>query len=474
MQRPPGSNLKWTFTITAAALFMFALDRQVVGTALPSIRRDLGTSLQGLEWTISAYTLSFSVLLLTGSALGDRFGRRRVFVLGIAVFTAASAACALAPSAGLLIAARAVQGIGGAVITPLSLTILATATPPERRGKVLGVWGAAAAGSASFGPVVGGALTQALSWHWIFWLNVPVGIALIPLARRRLEETYGERLALDLVGICLSAAGLLGLVWGLIEAGRRGWGSMPIVAALSAGALTLAAFVVWERRIPAPMVPMRFVGARSFAAAAATSLLAYFAFLGSFFLVVQLLQIGMGATPLRAGLELLVLTGAAVSTAPAAGSLCDRVGPRPVLIGAVALETVALAWLGIAVAPGVGYLEVAPALALAGVAGAGLFAPIQATLLAAVRPSEQGQASGVATMIRELGGVLGIAVMGAVFAASGSSGSAKAFLAGFRPALLIGAAVAAGGAIAATLLPRAGGRTAPAGPPELEPLAATE
>ena len=433
MNRQTAPSLKRTFAITAAALFMFALDRQVVANALASIQRELGASLQALEWTVSAYTLSFCVLLLAGAALGDRFGRRRMFNLGVAIFTTGSAASALAPSAGALIAARALQGVGGSLITPLSLTILAAATAAERRGKVLGMWGAVAGGAASVGPVLGGALTQTLSWHWIFWINVPIGLVLIPLSRRWLHETHGAAQALDLVGIALSAVGLLALVWSLIEVGRVGF-SQPIVASLAAGAVGLLAFLAWERRCVAPMAPLRFFRSRAFAGAAAAALLAYFSFFGALFLVAQLLQVGLRASPLTAGLELLALTGAAVATAPVAGALCDRLGPRPLLIGSLAIEAIALVWLGILAAPAVGYGVIAPALALAGVAGAALFAPVQAALLAAVTPHEQGQASGLATVIRELGGVLGIAVLGAVFAANGSTSSPQQFISGFRPA----------------------------------------
>jgi EmrB/QacA subfamily drug resistance transporter len=395
------------------------------------------------------------VLLLAASALGDRFGRRRVFTLGIAIFTAGSAACALAPSAGALIAARVVQGAGGAIITPLSLTLLATATPPQRRGAVIGAWGAIAGGAASLGPVLGGALTTAISWHWIFWINVPIGIVLIPLARTRLDESYGPTRRLDLFGMLLSGTGLLACVWGLIETGSYGWSSSRVLEPLAAGAVVLFCFVIWEMSAPAPMLPMRFFSARSFSVPAAASLLSYFSFLGCLFLVAQLLQVGLSASPVRAGFELLALTCAAVVTAPAAGALCDRVGPRPMMVGALALEAVGLAWLAIAAGPGVGYGELAPALVVLGVALACMFTPAQSALLAAVAPNEQGQASGVATVIRELGGVLGVAVLGGIFASAGSVGSPDAFLAGFRPAAGTAAAIAAAGALVALGLPRA-------------------
>ncbi|HEY7076458.1 MAG TPA: MFS transporter [Solirubrobacteraceae bacterium] len=258
MPRPAAPRLAATFAITAGALFMFALDRLIVVTALPDIQRDLGASLQALEWTVSAYTLTFTVLLLAGAALGDRFGRRRMFTAGRALFTAGSAAAALAPTAAALVAARALQGVGGSLIAPLSLTILSAATPAARRGAVLGAWGAVAAAAAATGPVVGGVLAGAASWHWIFWLNVPVGLALIPLARRGLDESHGPHGRLDLTGIALSGTALLMLVWGLVEAGRSGWSDPPVLSTLFAGIVGLAAFAAWERQAPAPMLPLRF------------------------------------------------------------------------------------------------------------------------------------------------------------------------------------------------------------------------
>jgi EmrB/QacA subfamily drug resistance transporter len=454
MLPPTRQRTAATFAITAAALFMFALDRLIVVTALPAIQRDLGASLQSLEWTVSAYTLTFCVLLLTGAALGDRFGRRRMFVLGVALFTVGSAAAALAPSPGALIAARAFQGIGGSVIAPLSLTILSAATPPERRGAVLGAWGAVASAAAALGPVVGGALAHGLSWHWIFWLNVPLGLALIPCAHRCLDESHGPHGRLDVPGIALSGAGLLALVYGLVEAGRSGWSSPHVLLALGGGVAGLVAFAAWEHRSPAPMLPLRFFRARAFAAASGAALLAYLGMLGALFLVGQLMQVGLGASPLGAGLRLLPMTTVMLVGAPVAGRLCDRLGPRPLMAGALALEALALAWLAQVVGPGVAYVKVAVALVPIGIGAACLFAPIQAALLSAVRPAEQGQAAGAATAFRELGGVLGVAVLATVFAAHGGGQTSAAFLTGFGPALRVGAASVALAALAALALPR--------------------
>src|ERR671937_93227 len=229
----------WTFAITSIALFMTTLDNLVVTTALPVIRKDLNASLSGLEWTVNAYTLTFAVLLITGAALGDRFGRRRLFVLGLSIFTLASAAAALAPSIDVLIAARALQGLGGAIVTPLTLTILSAAVPAERRGLVLGAWGGVSGLAVAIGPLVGGAVVEGISWQWIFWLNVPIGLALMPLARLRLTETRGPNDTLDLPGLGLASAGLFGIVWGLVRANQLGWGSTEIVTTLSGGAVVL-------------------------------------------------------------------------------------------------------------------------------------------------------------------------------------------------------------------------------------------
>ncbi|HEX5622419.1 MAG TPA: MFS transporter [Solirubrobacteraceae bacterium] len=377
--------MRWTFAITSLSLFMFALDRLVVTTALPAIESDIGGGVAALAWTVNAFTLTFSVLLLTGGALGDRFGRRRVFVAGIALFTLGSAAAALAPTAGALIAARALQGVGGAVIMPVSLAILMAATPAARRGTVLGAWAAVAAAAATAGPVAGGALAATLSWHWIFWLNVPIGLALIPLALRRLDESHGPEARLDVRGVTISAAALLALVWGVI-AGEG--------VAIAAGALGLVTFVAHERRAAAPMLPMQLFADREFATASTVSVLAYGGLFGALFVLGQ----SFGTDPLEAALHLLPMTAVMAIGAPAAGALTDRIGARPLMLTALLTCAVALTLLAAGDKPS------AAEMLLLGAGASCLFAPIQATLIAA---------PGAAVALRELGGVLGVAVLAA-------------------------------------------------------------
>ena len=327
----------WTFAISSIALFMVALDNLVVTTALPVIRRDLGASLADLEWMVNAYTLTFAVLLLTGAALGDRFGRRRMFVVGLIIFTAGSAAAALSPSSDILILARAVQGVGGAFVTPLSLTILSAAVPPERRAVALGAWGGVAGLAIAIGPVVGGAIAEGLSWHWIFWLNVPIGIVAAIFAATRLTESHGPDSALDLPGLGLVSAGLLALVWGVIHGNDYGWSDTRIVAALVVGAILMALFVLWESRTKAPMLPLRFFRNRAFSVSNGISFLMYFGVFGAVFLLVQFFQVVQGLSPFQSGLRTLPWTAMPAFVAPIAGVLAGRIGGRPILVTGLAL-----------------------------------------------------------------------------------------------------------------------------------------
>src|ERR671937_51961 len=399
----------WTFAITSVALFMTTLDNLVVTTALPVIRKDLNASLSGLEWTVNAYTLTFAVLLITGAALGDRFGRRRLFVLGLSIFTLASAAAALAPSIEVLIAARAVQGLGGAIVTPLTLTILSAAVPAERRGLVLGAWGGISGLAVAIGPLVRGGVVEGISWQWIFWLNVPIGLALIPLAALRLRESRGPNDALDLPGLGLASAGLLGIVWGLVRGNQIGWGSAEIVGMLTAGLVVLGLFLLWESRSKAPMLPLRFFRNRTFSAANAASLLMFFGMFGSIFLLAQFFQTVQGYSPLQAGLRILPWTAMPIVVAPIAGALSDRIGGPPLMAVGLALQAARLPWIAAVSTPTVEYAELVGPFIISGVGMAMYFAPVANVVLSSVRPEEEGQASGANNAIRELGGVFGVA-----------------------------------------------------------------
>ncbi|HXV33424.1 MAG TPA: DHA2 family efflux MFS transporter permease subunit [Gaiellaceae bacterium] len=444
----------WTFVITSVALFMATLDNLVVTTSLPVIRADLGASIEDLEWTVNAYTLSFAVFLLTGAALGDRFGRRRLFVIGLGIFTAASVAAALAPSVEALIAARAVQGLGGAIVTPLTLTILSAAVSPERRGVALGAWGGIGGLAVASGPLVGGAVVEGISWQWIFWLNVPIGLVLIPLAYLRLKETYGPATRLDLPGLALVSTGLFGIVWGLVRGNAVGWSSPEIVGSLAVGAVLTAGFVWWELRAPAPMLPLRFFRSRAFTAANIASLFMFFGMFGAIFLLAQFLQTVQGYGPLDAGLRILPWTAMPIFIAPVAGALSDRIGGRPLMATGLALQAVGLGWLAAVSTPTVPYAQLVPAFVVSGIGMALFFAPVANVVLSAVLPREEGQASGANNAIRELGGVFGVAVLASVFSSYGGYESGQAFVDGLVPAVWVGAVVVALGAVAALFVPR--------------------
>jgi EmrB/QacA subfamily drug resistance transporter len=447
-------HVVWTLAITSIALFMVVLDNLVVSTALPVIRVDLGASIEELEWTVNAYTLTFAVFLLTGAALGDRFGRRRMFATGIALFTAASAAAALAPTIDALIVARAIQGMGGALVMPLTLTILSTAFPAERRGVALGMWGAVGGIAVASGPLVGGLVIEGISWQWIFWLNVPVGIALAPLALLRLRETYGTDRALDLPGLALVSAGLLGLVWGLVNGNADGWTSPRILAALGLGAILLAAFVRWELRARTPMLPMRFFRSRTFAAANTASLLMTFGMFGSIFLLTQFFQTAQGHSPLQAALRVLPWTLMPMIVAPIAGALSDRIGGRLLLASGLGLQALGLAWNAAVTEPGVGYASLVGPFVISGIGMGLFFAPLANVVLGSVARDEEGKASGANNAVREVGGVLGVAVLASIFSQAGGYGTAETFVDGLVPAMYVGAAVVGLGALAALILPQ--------------------
>jgi EmrB/QacA subfamily drug resistance transporter len=452
----------WTLVVTSVALCIVMLDNLVVLTALPVIRVDLNASVEQLEWTVNAYTLTFAVLLLTGAALGDRFGRRLFFCVGLAIFTFASAAAALSPSIDALVVARVFQGAGGALVTPLTLTLLSQAFPAQRRGLALGIWTGVSGLSVAAGPVVGGAVTQGISWHWIFWLNVPIGLALIPVAFTKLEESRGPYERLDLPGLAIASVGLFALVWGLIHANSAGWTSFRTLGVLVAGLAVMAAFVVWEMRTQAPMVPMRLFRSRAFSAANLASLCMWFGMFGSIFLLAQFFQTAQGYSPLGAGLRLLPWTAVPLVVAAPAGILTEKIGGRPLMVAGLTLQAVALAWFASIASPDSAYLEIIWPLVVAGIGMAIFFAPTAFVILGAVRSEEEGKASGINNAVRELGGVFGVAALAGVFEVYGGFGTPQSFTDGIIAAAWVGAAVLAVGAAASCAIPPLGAQQKPA------------
>ncbi|HEX5146163.1 MAG TPA: DHA2 family efflux MFS transporter permease subunit [Conexibacter sp.] len=482
------SHQIWTSIVTSVALFMVTLDNLVVTTALPSIRVDLHADLAALGWTVNAYTLAFAVLLLPAAAIGDRLGRKRVFAFGLSFFTLASAAAALAPSIDALIAARAFQGASAAFVMPLSLTILSEAFPAGRRGLALGIWSGVSGLGVALGPLAGGAVVEGISWHWIFWLNVPIGIVLVPLVIARLTESHGPGRTLDVRGLVLAAGGLFGLVFGIVKAADYGWTSTTVLSSGIAGLLLLTAFVAWELRAPEPMLPMRFFRSRGFTATSGVTVAMFFGTFGSIFLLAQFFQTVQGYSPLEAGLRTLPWTGVTILVAPIAGILSDRIGSRPLMTLGLALQAGAMALLALVSTPDVPYAQLVGPFAMAGAGMALVFAPAANAVLSSVRPQEAGQASGATNTFREIGGALGVSVLSTVFAGAGSYASPQAFTDGMTQAVWVGAAVLAAGAVCALFVPgrarqaemaaasRAAGEAdaarASAGAPAAEPLAA--
>src|SRR5881227_908476 len=385
------STTLWTFAITSVALFMVTLDNLVVTSALPVIRHNLHASLTQLEWTVNAYTLTFAVLLLTGAALGDRYGRRLMFSIGIGVFTLGSAVAALSTTATGLDLARALQGVGGAIVTPLTLTLLSAAVPKERRGLALGIWGGIGGLAVALGPLVGGAIVNGVSWHWIFWLNVPIGLVLAPLAYSRLEESHGVDRALDLPGLGLASTGLLGIVWGLVRGNDHGWTSTGIVVPIVAGALLVAAFVAWELRASSPMLPMQFFRDRTFTLTNVASLFMFFGMFGSIFFLAQYFQTVQGYSPLQSGLRILPWTAMPMIVAPIAGALSDRIGGQRLMAAGLALQATGLIWIAAVSAPTTPYVDFVGPFVLSGIGMGLFFAPVANVVLSSVRPEHEGK-----------------------------------------------------------------------------------
>jgi EmrB/QacA subfamily drug resistance transporter len=443
----------WVLALTASASFMISLDSQVVTTVLNTIRTDLGASMELLEWTVNAYILSFAVLLLAGSALGDRFGRRRMLVVGLALFTAASAACGAAPSVTWLIAARAIQGAGAALVMPLAMALLSGAFPAPERGRALGLFTSITGAALIAGPVLGGAIAAGFAWQWIFWINVPLGLALLPLIHRHVDEAFGATAALDLPGIALVTGAAFALVWALMRGNDAGWTGPEVVTSLVAAALLIASFIGWEARARSPMLSLQLFRLRAFAVGNLASVPYYAAIYGTVFLLAQFLQTAEGYGPLGAGLRILPWTATLFFMAPIAGNLINRIGEKPLVVIGMLMQAAGMGALAMIAAPGISTVQLAVPLIVAGCGGSLAMPAVQNAVLGSVPPSDIGKASGAFNMLRFLGGMLGIAVLVAAFSAAGSTASPLAFTAGFTPAMAVAAVLSLLGATTGLLLP---------------------
>jgi EmrB/QacA subfamily drug resistance transporter len=443
---------RWVLGLASLASFIVILDVMVVATALTAIRRHLGASLADLEWTVSAYTLSFAVLLMTASALGDRLGRRRVFAAGLTIFAVSSAACALAPDAAALIAARAVQGAGAATIIPMALSLLNGAFPPHRRGWAIGIYGGVTGLAAVAGPVLGGAVTQGLGWQWIFWVNVPVALAAVPLVLTKLSEAKGPGGSVDLPGLVLVTAAALGLVWGLVRGNSAGWGSTEVVGTLAGGAAATVAFAAWERRAAHPMLPARLFRSPAFSAGNVAIFMINASLTGVIFLMPQFLQVVEGQDPLGAGLRLLPWGIAPFLVGPRAGALADRVGERVLVVIGSLVQAAGVAWMAAAVGPDTSYLALVTPMVLIGVGLALSIPAATRSVTSTVPPADIGTASAAFSTMRQLGGAFGVAVLGSAFAATGGYATPAAFSRGFTTALAVATGMAVAGTVAGTIL----------------------
>ena len=433
--KPANTHLGWVMALTSTAYFMVVLDSVVVITALPRMQRDLHVSLASLQWTLNAYGIAFAAGIITAAALGDRFGRRKVFTVGLALFTFASIACALAPNLSALIVARTVQGLGGAVVLPLSLTILTAAFPIERRGMIVGVYGGLAGLAVAMGPIVGGAVTQSIDWHWIFWINVPIGVVAAILGVRLLPESYGAPERLDLVGVGLVTAGVVSLVWALSRASDVGWSSAEVVGTLIAGAALLGGFVVWESSVREPMVPLRLFAARDFAVGNVTTFLMSGAIFAGGLLVTEEFQLARHYSPVGAGLHLLPFFATPMLVSPVAGALSDRIGRRPIIVVGLSLLTAGFVWVAWRGSLSASWIELVVALLVAGVGISMALPTVPTAVLSAVPEQDMGKASGINYMAQRFGAVFGVAIGSTVFATYGGLASPAAVTAGFKPAL---------------------------------------
>lgn len=440
--------------LTSAASFMVALDVLVVTTALGTIRRDLHASIGQLEWTLTAYNVCLAGFMMIAAALGDRFGRRRMLVIGIATFTVGSATCAASPAAGWLIAGRVIQGIGAALVAPLALPLISAAYEPDRRGRALGVL-VGVTGLATFaGPLIGGGVAQLLGWQWIFWVNVPVGIALLLLVLMGIEESRGPNQAVDVLGVGLATASLAAVSWGLVRAAGAGFATVDVLAGLAIGLVLGAAFIAWEGRTAHPMLDLGLFRSRAFSATNAAAACHSAVVLGAVFLMAQFMQSGLGLSSFDAGIRLLPWTGSMILVGPLAGGLADRIGTRSVITGGLVLAAAGYAWLAYLSSPGVSYTALVGALVITGIGNSSVFPAISSAISASVHHDHIGPAAGVNNAVAEIGGVLGIAVVALAFTAAGSFATPTTVTHGFAAAIALCAGISLTGALLGLLAPR--------------------
>jgi EmrB/QacA subfamily drug resistance transporter len=449
----------WLAILAASIpMFMASLDNLVMTNALPVIHEELGATVEQLQWFVNAYTLSFASFILMAVALGDRFGRRTVFVIGIAVFTLASVFAGFSTDPGQLIAARAVQGLGGAALMPLSLTLLAGSVPARLRPLAIGIWGGVSGLGVALGPLIGGAVVEGWNWQAIFWINVPVGILSVPLALLALPNSFGAKLRADVVGLVLAGVGVLGVVFGIVRGNDAGWSSFQVLGSLIGGGALLVAFVIWESRSPAPLLPLRLFRDRSFSISNIVAFGFSFGMFGAVFILIQFLQVVQGATPLQAAFETTPWTMAPMIIAPLAGLVAPRVGTRLLIIVGLAAQSIALFWLASGLSATETYSDMVGPFILAGIGMGLVFAPISTAVLASMSEKDHAKASGANSTIREIGVALGVAVLTAVFTGAGGQLTPSGYVDAALPAVLVGASVLAASTLFAFLLPA--GRTA--------------
>ncbi|WP_062355542.1 DHA2 family efflux MFS transporter permease subunit [Herbidospora yilanensis] len=464
----PKDRQRWTLILASFASFMVGLDVLVVTTALPTLHEELGAGVAGLGWTVNAYELGFAAFILTGAALGDRFGRRNLFVAGIAIFTLASAVCALSTTIETLIAARAAQGIGGGIAIALALAVITDATPPQERGAAFGIWGAISGVAVAAGPLVGGLVIQGFAWQWIFWLNVPVGIALIVLSMMRIADTRGAVRGIDIVGLILSTLGVFGIAQSLIRGGDVGWTEPTILIGFIGGLIALILFVYWQTKAPSPMMPIGMFANLSFTGGCIAGFVLAAALYGNGFVFAQYLQLAEGNSPLGVGLRMLPWVGLAIFISPIAGKLADKMGERPLVIIGLLLHAIGFGAIAFMADAGTGYGAMIFPLLLAGVGVSIAFPTVASAVMRSVNPMEAGIAAGVSNTVRQVGAVFGVAAAAATFTATGGYGSAESFVDGFTPATIVLTVITLVGVLAAFIIKRPEFDMAPS--PEPSPI----